>query len=92
MYAVGAHAANQDCTHETYNEASLEEGIRHGKNPCAQAALQQVDQCLGVPAGKGSSYPLSAILSSYSVHCFLHLILLSSSKCLFRLRPVLCRR
>jgi hypothetical protein len=69
MYAVGTKAAYQDCTDEADYEPSLEEGIGHGKDPCAQTALQQVDQCLGVPAGRESGRPLSAILSSH-VHVF----------------------
>jgi hypothetical protein len=64
VYAVGTKAAYQDCTDEADYEPSLEEGIGHGKDPCAQTALQQVDQCLGVPEGRESSSPLSAILSS----------------------------
>jgi len=65
MYAVGTKTAYQDRTEETDYESSLEEGIGHGKDPCAQAALQQVDQCLGVPAGREGSRSLSAILSSH---------------------------
>ena len=65
MYAVGTKAAYQDSTDEADYEPGLEEGIGHGKDPCAQTALQQVDQCLGVPAGRESSHPLSAILSSH---------------------------
>jgi len=65
MYAVGTKAAYQDCTDKADYEPSLKEGVRHGKDPCTQTALQQVDQCLGVPAGRESSRPLSAILSSY---------------------------
>ena len=63
MYAVGTKAAYQDCTDEADYEPSLEEGIGHGKDPCAETALQQVDQCLGVPARRKRSRPLSAILS-----------------------------
>jgi hypothetical protein len=80
MYAVGTKAAYQDGSHETYNKPSLEEGIGHGEDSCAQTALQQVDQCLGVPVGKRSNHPLSAIFSSCSVHCVLLSIRLSSNK------------
>jgi hypothetical protein len=74
MYAVGTKAAYQDCTDEADNQPSLEESIRHGKDPCTQTTLQQVDQCLGVPAGRESSRPFSAIMSSCSISCFLHII------------------